>query len=223
MALWQQQSPYLAKTLTHGLLRGVQRDASRNDVFEFVSCQLEVDIGPFKQGEWIDKVQLNFMDGTIQMCNRRGEFHGLLGWNVRFKGKCLWSSVESKDFLFKEDSMSIELDGVHYYDCIMRYEVPPFQKGEFVPHIIIDWKNQRIKMFDDPSGRLFEGVVGWCILDHAHQFVSFANINRRFAGQTPGTRSKQEFDFGIPSLVLPPPLVNGATMESMRYLSDKCQ
>jgi hypothetical protein len=164
MALWQQRSPYVVKSLTDGLLCGARSDTSRIDMFEFVSCHLEVSIGDFKQGERLDRVQMNFMDGTIKMCNSRGEFNGLLGWNLWVKETCLWSLLDSNGILFQEQKFSIEPDKFHYFDCVMHCDVPPFRKGECVPTIILDWKNQRINMMDDSSGRKFEGFVGWFIL-----------------------------------------------------------
>lgn len=223
MALWHQPSPYFAKSLTDGLLSGVQSDTSRIGVFEFVSCHLEVDIDDFKEGERIDKVQLNFMDGTIQMCNDRGEFDGLLGWNLWYNGNCLWSSLDSHGFLFQEQKFSIDPYRVHYFDCTMHHDVPPFRKGERVPIILLDWKNQRIKMFDDPSGRMFEGMVGWFILKKGSQFVSFDSIKRKYAGKTPGIRTCKGVDYDsiIPSLCLPPPALDTTSGNFMRYLSDQ--
>lgn len=233
MALWQQYSPYVSSCLTQGFCRWRRKEKLAPWIFTFLDCKLDVPMGEFKQDAKVDSVQLDFEHGNITITGNGHEgftttpkktFRGLLGLNVWCKGRCVWNMIthpRTTSFLtsiFTFNEFMIENDEIHFFECIMSSEVAPFSKGEYVPVVVINWMAQTIQIFDDPTGRVFEGVLGWCILkpknDSPKKILSLPQKKSNHRTFTP-------WNLSIPDIHLPPPILSLDDTQFIRYLSNQ--
>ena len=223
MALWQQQSPYLSSSdLAQGFCRWTRKEKRSPCVFAFFDCCLNVALGKFKQGEKVDLVQLDFNLGIISITQGRTIFRGPLGWNVWCKGRCVWNmALQPRDgtphptsflaSLFTYGEILVDSAETRFFDCIMSSPIEPFRKGEYVPIIVVNWTSRTIQMFDDPTGRVFEGLLGWCILKHPSRIPYPYNVSLN----PPETFTP----FSLPPLHLPPPILAIDSSLHPRFLS----
>jgi hypothetical protein len=239
--LWQQQSPFVASHLTQGLFRWRQVKTLKTHVFLYTTCQLETDIEEWKRGEVVDFIQLDLDQGQITLSTSRKWFVGSLGWNIWQKGKCVWNMKEGCSFgsaLFQFQERTVDMVETHHFDCLLTAKFPPFSMGEYVPSIIINWRTRVIRGYDDPTGRIAEGRLGWCILYPIHDtppnpWVQFQHLiapspspcfMSTHAGSTPypSPQPLPSAAFQLPPLILPPLAQPWSVNEGsvQRYLSD---